>query len=531
MKYLNPIIPGFYPDPSVCRVGEDFYLVTSSFEYFPGVPVFHSRDLINWKQIGHCLTRKSQLNLDGVKASGGIFAPTLRHHNGRFYMITTDTTGIQNFIVCADDPAGEWSEPVRVAQGGIDPSLFWDDDGQCYFSANALWTPFERGLYLTKINPDTGELGPEPTKRLWDGTGGKYPEAPHIYKKNGWYYLIIAEGGTEFGHMISVARSRQVDGPYESCPHNPVLSHRSSANPIQSTGHADFFDDADGNWWTVFLGVRHLGYPLVHHLGRETYLAPVDWDAEGWSHINHGRLVELKMEVDRPGVEKSEAPAHDFCDHFASEHLDLSWNFCRNPQEGSWSLSEHPGQLSLRCLPGNLEGLDPKAWLGRRQQHFYVKAETQLHFTPQEDEEAGMTAYMNERFHVALGCVRREGRRSLVLHRTCGSLRSEEFTPITEEGAIRIELTADEGMLSFAYYRADGERVVIGGIEPRLLSTEMAGGFTGLYWALYATSNGAKSENAARFDYFKYQPDGNPLEWNRSLEPVTSKPKEASDEN
>lgn len=534
MKYLNPILPGFYPDPSVCRVGDDFYMVTSSFEYFPGVPVFHSRDLVNWTQIGHCLTRKSQLNLDGVKASGGIFAPTIRYHDGRFYMITTDTTGIRNFIVHAEDPAGEWSEPVLVDQGGIDPSLYWDDDGQCYFSANALWTNLERGLYLTKINPDTGELGPGPTQRLWDGTGGKYPEAPHIYQKDNWYYLLIAEGGTEFGHMISIARSRAIDGPYESCPHNPLLSHRSSANAIQSTGHADFFEDGHGNWWTVFLAVRHLGYPLVHHLGRETYLAPVDWDADGWPWINQGRLVDLRMELDRPGVEQTEAPERGFFDNFDAPELDLSWNFCRNPQADSWSLSEPAGQLSLRCLPENLDGRDAKSWLGRRQQHFYAKAETQLHFTPQGAEEAGLTAYMNERCYIALGYTQKNGQCGLMLRRVCGSLRSDEFTPIAAqgvEGGIRIELTASEEILSFAYYRADGVRIELGGQEPRLLSTEIAGGFTGLYWALYATANGAESPNVARFDYFNYQPEGHPAEWDRCLEPVTAKPKETDHED
>lgn len=522
MKYQNPILPGYYPDPSVCRVGEDFYLVTSSFEYFPGVPIFHSKDLVNWTQIGHCLTRKSQLDLAGVKASGGIFAPTLRWHEGRFYMITTDTTGIQNFIVYADDPAGEWSEPVLVKQGGIDPSLFWDDDGQCYFTANALWMPLERGLYLTKIDPDTGELGPEPTQWIWDGTGGKYPEAPHLYKKDGWYYLLIAEGGTEFGHMISMARSRSIEGPYESCPHNPLLSHRSTANPIQSTGHADFFEDTDGHWWTVFLGARHLGYPLVHHLGRETYLAPVDWDSEGWPQINRGALVELKMEVDRPGVEQWEAPARAFRDEFNSATLDLSWNFCRNPKAGSWSLGE--SQLSLQCLPESLDGLGAKAWLGRRQQHLYAKVETRLRFSPNGQEEAGLTAYMNERFYLGLGYTQREGQLGLLLRRACGSLRSESFVPIEGQESIRIELKANEDLLEFAYYNEIGERVALGGMEPRLLSTEMAGGFTGLYWALYATAHGVDSDNCARFEYFDYQPDGDPREWDRYLEPVTTKP-------
>ena len=250
MKFQNPILPGFYPDPSICRVGEDYYLVTSSFEYFPGVPVFHSRDLVNWRQIGHCLTRKSQLDLDAAKSSGGIYAPTIRHHAGRFYMVTTDTTGRGNILVSADDPAGPWSEPISIRQGGIDPSLFFDASGKVYFSSNCLHGN-RRGLQQSEIDIEMGELL-SASKFLWEGTGGKYPEAPHLYLKDGWYYLLIAEGGTEFGHMITVARSRAAFGPFEPCPQNPILSHRSTSHSIQSTGHGDMIQDHLGGWWMVF---------------------------------------------------------------------------------------------------------------------------------------------------------------------------------------------------------------------------------------------------------------------------------------
>ena len=216
MKFTNPVIPGFHPDPSVCRVGEDFFLVTSSFEYFPGVPLFHSRDLVHWRQIGHCLNRAAQLQLDEAWCSGGIFAPTLRHHRGRFYMITTNFCARCHTLVQAADPAGDWSDPVLLQIGGIDPSLFFDDDGRCYVSATG-----QDGILQAELDPATGNLLGEP-RSIWAGTGGCYPEAPHTYKINGLYYLMISEGGTEYGHMETIARSASVWGPYAPCPHNPI---------------------------------------------------------------------------------------------------------------------------------------------------------------------------------------------------------------------------------------------------------------------------------------------------------------------
>lgn len=204
--YENPIIKGFNPDPSVCRAGDDYYLVTSSFQYFPGVPLYHSKDLVNWEQIGHVLSRESQLPLKEARSWNGIYAPTIRYNNGKFYMITTNVTSNGNFIVTATDPRGAWSEPILLDIPGIDPSLFWDDDGRCYYCGAA------DGITFCEINPDTGEKLSTP-KTIWYGTGGRYPEAPHIYKKDGWYYLMIAEGGTEFAHGVTIARSRKGKHP------------------------------------------------------------------------------------------------------------------------------------------------------------------------------------------------------------------------------------------------------------------------------------------------------------------------------
>src|SRR5436190_867054 len=298
MTFTNPIIPGFHLDPSICRLGQDYFLVTSSFEYFPGVPLFHSRDLVHWRQIGHVLTRPSQLSFAHWQPFGGIFAPTIRYHEGTFYLITTNMSGGGNFYVHTRNPFGEWSDPLWVDQGGIDPSLYFDDDGRVYLSSTEtlplpdeidLAAPFW-GIQQSEMDITTGRLLTEP-RRIWAGTGGRSPEGPHLYKINGRYYLLVAEGGTEHGHMVTIARSDTAWGPWESCPHNPILTHRSFHSPFQALGHADLFEAHNGSWWLVCLGVRPQGYPPTAHLGREPFLAPVQWDDACWPHVGqHGRL-------------------------------------------------------------------------------------------------------------------------------------------------------------------------------------------------------------------------------------------------
>lgn len=256
MQYQNPILPGFHPDPSICRVGDDFYLVTSSFEYFPGLPIYHSRDLVHWEQIGHCLTRDSQVHLvTGAPNCLNIYAPTIRYHDGLFYVIVTNVTGDNhgNFIITAKDPAGEWSDPIALPFPGIDPSLFFDEDGKVYYLGT------DGGIYLSEMDITTGAAIGE-THRLWQGTANN-PEGPHLYKIDGMYYLLLAQGGTELCHMAVLARSESILGPYEPCPHNPILTNIGRACPSRRAGHADLVEDADGNWWAVCLGIRPLAYP------------------------------------------------------------------------------------------------------------------------------------------------------------------------------------------------------------------------------------------------------------------------------
>ena len=502
MLYQNPIIPGFYPDPSVCRVGEDYYLVTSSFEYFPGVPVFHSRDLLNWRQIGHCLTRASQLPLEKAPASRGIWAPTIRYHGGRFYMITTNVSmqpEQKHFIVSTDDPSGEWSEPVlvRTDERGIDPSLTFDEDGTVYFQCAT-----RRGIVQSPISVETGELAFKP-KPLWIGTGGKATEGPHLYNINGTYYLMLAEGGTEYGHMETIARSDSPWGPYEGCPHNPILSHRSFASPIQCTGHGDMVQDHTGNWWLAHLGVRP-ATPHCHHLGRETYLAPVRWDEQGWPYAGLWGHIGLKMEAEcLPSHPWPEQPARD---DFDQPNLDLCWNFLRNPRAEDWSLTERPGCLRLRGSAVTLDDHDSPAFVGRRQRNFDCKATVSLDFQPKSaNEEAGLTAYMNPEHHYEIAVRYGENRkREVFVRRRIGSLRAEVASTPVDDGDVLLRIESEAHVYRFSVSQ-DGEtwRQLAEG-ETRYLSSEVAGGFTGVYFGMYATGNGKRCEAVADFEWFEY---------------------------
>jgi alpha-N-arabinofuranosidase len=327
-RYQNPVLPGFYPDPSVCRVGRDFYLVTSSFAYSPGVPLFHSRDLVHWRQLGHCLSRTSQLPLAGAPSWSGIWAPTLRHRDGVFYLTTTNMSAGGNFIVTARDPRGPWSDPIPVAQPGIDPSIFFDEDG------SALFTTSHEGALQSRIDLASGKLLSEP-KVVWGGTGGQHPEGPHLYRHQGWYYLLLSEGGTEYGHMITMARSKSPWGPFEPCARNPLLTHRSQKSPIQGIGHADLVDTADGRWFAVALGFRPQGYPPCYHLGRETFLAPVRWAEDGFPVLGDEGRLSLEHEVLEHEVLEHDAPlppeplpASAARDDFTAAELALCWNPC-----------------------------------------------------------------------------------------------------------------------------------------------------------------------------------------------------------
>lgn len=505
MSYRNPVITGFHPDPSVCRVEEDYYLVASSFEYFPGVPIFHSRDLVHWRKLGHVLNTPEQLQLEYARSSGGIYAPTIRYHQGRFYMATTNVSGGGHLLVWSDDPAGQWSEPVWIDQPGIDPDLFFDQDGTLYFSTAS--GEAETGIYQSIVDPQTGQRLTEP-QIIWSGTGGKHPEAPHLYYVNGTYYLILAEGGTEYGHMVTIARGPSPAGPFIGCPDNPILTHRSKSSSIQATGHADLIQAHDGSWWAVCLGIRPVGYPNRHHLGRETFLAPVHWNEAGWPEIGEGGMIAEIVNADT-------LPLHPWPsdngirDDFNGKSLGVEWNFLRNPKPDRWSLTQRPGWLTLQGSQVTLNEEDSPAFLGRRQQHFDCSVSTLLEFTPlREGDEAGLTVLMNHRFHYEIALTMLDGEQILIFRRRLGSLWKVEKTIPWLASKVILGVQADREKYIFTYRSAEegAESAIVGEGECSMLATEVAGGFTGIYFGLYAVNGSNESVSPAYFDWFDYAP-------------------------
>ncbi|MER6630183.1 glycoside hydrolase family 43 protein [Streptomyces sp. NPDC000987] len=488
----NPVIPGFHPDPSVCRVGDDYYLVCSSFEYFPGIPVFHSRDLVHWTQIGNALDRPGQLRLTaGTASSGGVYAPTLRHHDGRFWLIVTNVAeGEGNMLFTSTDPAGPWSDPVRLpGVEGIDPDLAWDEDGTCWCTV--------AGVSQVRIDPYTGETLEAP-RRLWSGTPGALaPEAPHLYRVGEYWYLLIAEGGTERGHGVSIARGPAPSGPFEPCPANPVLTHRGTDRPVQNTGHADLVQGPDGSWWMVLLGVRPRGgTPGWHVLGRETFLAPVTW-ADGWPVVG-----EVSPALPAPPWPLVPGPVEPGRDDFDLAELRPYWISVRDRPEEHCTTGERTGWLTLRARGGGLDDPDV-VFVGRRQQHLTCRVRTRI--DPAQGR-GGLAVRLDEEHHYEIEASEGEVR---VLARV-GPLRTVVGSRAVPPGPVVLGLRVSDtpprdartgpDTLTLGVEEPDGTFTVLGTLDGRYLSTEVAGGFTGRVIGMYA------SAGTVHFDWFDYEP-------------------------
>jgi alpha-N-arabinofuranosidase len=505
------VLPGFYPDPSVCRVGEWFYLVTSSFEYFPGVPLFKSKDLVNWQQIGHCLTRESQLPLDKVRKSGGIYAPTIRHHEGIFYMVTTHVDYGGNFYVTTNDIEGEWSDPIWVDIGGIDPTLFFDLSGKAYIVTNEGTDGTFGHIVLAEIDIDTGKLLTQ-TKELWKGTGGQYIEAPHIYLKDGYYYLMVAEGGTSYGHMETIARSKSIWGPYESCPNNPILTHREACDePIQATGHGDLVQDGYNDWWILFLGIRP-SQGGFHHLGRETFLAPVTWDENGWPVVNEGKNVALLIDSDRAlELHPLITPSHR--DNFDKPALNDQWNFIRNPTRECYSLNKENGGITLTGTDVLLSDVDSPTFIGRRQQQFECTASASMNINLTGNYRAGITVFYSDEHHYEIAVVSKLGHYSIEVEKTVGDINTVvtkidlNADDLAAHPIIVLTVTADRFNYKFGYSfdseLGDGNDThYIATGRTQLISTEIAlGKFTGAYFGLFVESANKAQVTFNWFDY------------------------------
>lgn len=510
--FQNPIIPGCYPDPSICRVGDDYYLVNSTFAYFPGLPIFHSRDLVHWQQIGHAIDRLSQIDLREIHPACGLYAPTIRYSNGIFYIINTLVAGkgrSGNFIITATNPAGPWSEPYWLEAEGIDPSLFFDDDGRVWYVGNRTATnPQYEGhteIWLQELDLPSMQLIGE-TWAIWDGAvkGAVWAEGPHIYKIDGFYYLLASEAGTEHHHALSVARSESIQGPYKGNRGNPILTHRHLGldYPIVGTGHADLVQTATGEWWMVLLAMRpYDGY--FFNLGRETFLAPVRWE-DGWPIISPGTgRVEFHYPV--PNLPEVSWPQPAARDDFDTPTLNLIWTFLRTPPETPFhSLSEKPGSLRLFLRPEHLAEHSNPSFVGRRQQHIHFVAETKMDFTPQSaDECAGLVLIQNTDFHFRFVVTQSVTPIIRLTRRAEGKeeILAEQAIPT---GPIHLKVEAHGQSYNFYAGQPNAWQPIAQNVDGRILSTPVAGGFVGAWIAMYASSNRKPSKNYADFDWFEY---------------------------
>ena len=509
--FKNPVLPGFHADPSVCRAGDDFYLVNSTFQYFPGVPVFHSKDLVNWEQVGNCLTRPSQVDLKGTDGNSGIYAPTIRYNNGRFYMVTTVFPSRRHFYVWTDNPAGEWSEPVVIdfAIGSCDPTLYFEDD-KCYF----LWK--EGDIKICEIDVETGrQLGE--IHHLGTGLGGRYPEGPHIYKKDGYYYLLLAEGGTEHGHHVNILRSKNLFGPYQPNPDNPILSHfnmKMQNSQIQGLGHADLVQAPDSSWWMICLGYRTSGY-LQHVMGRETMLAPVRWEQGGWPVVNGDGTLQTDMKCRTlPLVAMPKDPVREEFeyikrnapkDSYHSLGLPMGWMSLCNPDYSRYSLTERKGWLRMRPSTTDLSETASPTFVARRQ--------TELNFTAtalfdlshlSEGMQAGITAYAAPLNHYDVVAEKRNGQIIIKSNVRLGQTGHSEKEFALSGTRAYLRITSDK---DFYYLQAssDGKNFVeLAKMEYRFLSTETIGGFTGVMLGLFAQCDNETGAGYADVDWFEY---------------------------
>lgn len=519
----NPILPGFYPDPSICRVGEDYYLVTSTFAYFPGVPIFHSRDLLHWRQIGNVLNRKEQLNLEGVRHSGGIYAPTLRYHEGTFYLITTNVThGANpnggNFIVTAKNPEGPWSDPYFIeGADGIDPSLFFDDDGKCYYTGTrdrreGAKYYGDNEIWVQELDLKTMKLVGE-SYALWHGAlkDVVWPEGPHLYKKDGKYYLLIAEAGTGHEHAVTIASGDSLKEPFKGYAANPILTHRHLGYdyPIVNVGHGDLVETQNGEWYMVVLASRPYG-GYYRNLGRETFLVPVAWE-RGWPVINKG-IGLLEFTVEGPNLPPYEVPPLPEKEDFDLEQLPYHFLWLRNPKQENYSLTDRKGYLRLRLAPEKLTELKSPTYVGIRQTGMSFIFEAEMEFMPgNRDEEAGIVLLQSHEYHYRFVSTLRDGIKVLQVIR-CMKGEEELLAWVSVEDysrskqPIRLRITAEKQDLRFSCsYDGKSYQIVKAGVDARILSTDVAGGFVGNTMGLYCSSNGKESINYADCDWIYYK--------------------------
>ena len=506
-EYANPVLQGFYPDPSVVRVGSDYYLVNSTFAWFPGIPVFHSRDLVSWTQIGNAIDRPTQLNFDKMTMQQGVYAPDISWHDGQFYILNTCVGCGGNFVITATNPAGPWSDPIWLPDvSGIDTSLFFDDDGRAWIVHNGppQGKPRYEGhtaIWLHQFDPRTLKTIGSPRVLVDSGSHPErnpiWIEGPHIFKKDGTYYLIAAEGGTEEGHSEVVFRSDKVTGPFVPFAGNPILTQRDlpaeRSNPITSTGHASFVKTQGGDWWAMFLGVRPYD-ARNFNTGRETFMMPVRWK-DGWPRVTDpGQRVPWT--APRPALPRGATPPwptrgrFTIRDEFAGRTLPRYWMTLRDPARPWWRLAG--GALEIKARPEAFSSHGNPSLLARRQQHLNATATTSVRFNPDAGSEAGLIALQNDEYWYFLAIGRDRGKRVLRLRRRAGAqdpasgaiLATADLPP---SGAVDLRIAAHGGSYDFDW-SVDRRhwRKLVSGADGTVLSTKGAGGFVGAVFGLYA---------------------------------------------
>ncbi|MDR1004674.1 MAG: glycoside hydrolase family 43 protein [Prevotellaceae bacterium] len=520
-EFYSPILQGCYPDPSICRRGNDYFLVCSSFAMFPGVPIFHSTDLVNWKQIGHVLDRESQLKVSDTGISSGVYAPTIRYnpHNETFYMITTDVAGaLGNIVVKTKDPFQGWSDPIKMNFDGIDPSLFFDDNGKAYIVHNDAPASGEtlyeghRVIKVWEYDVEKDQVIAGTDKVIVNGGVdiSKQPiwiEAPHIYKKDGLYYLMCAEGGTGDWHSEVIFEGKSATGPFIPAANNPILSQRylnpTRENKVDWAGHADIVSTPSGDYYAVFLAVRPNEQSRVN-TGRETFILPIDWSGKFPVFING--LVPFEPKLKMPAGATNQTGQNGFLpngnftytEHFAALPLDYRWIGLRGAREHFISLAKKGGGLQITPFETNMKAVAPTSTLFYRQQHINFTFTTTLKYQPLSEKDlAGITCVQSERSHYVFGITCKGKETFLVLERTAGERRSISSKVVASvplnidlkkmSVTLQVQATGDEYRFS---YSTDGTTFTnVGGtVSGDILSTDVAGGFTGNMIGLYATT-------------------------------------------
>jgi alpha-N-arabinofuranosidase len=495
--YRNPVIGGMNPDPSVVRVGSEYYLTTSSFEYFPSCPVYHSFDLVHWERVGYALDRPEQFRaLNDEHPS--TYACTLRYHDGTFYALTTDVRGIGNFLVMAKNPAGPWSLPVTIDKGMFDPSLFFDEDGKVYYTRRG--PDAEHGIVQAEIDPATGKLlGTLRTVSV--GMVTDDAEGPHLYRINDWYYLSLAEGGSRFLHMQTIGRSRSPWGPFQPDPANPwATQHESWDYPVLSVGHCDLVDTPGHDWWTVCLGTRH--YNSRHFsLGRETFLFPVTWN-DGWPAVNTRWMRSLDVQhtvpADHPFAAQRERT------DFTSGTLGGEWNVLGPAGLQAMSLVERPGFLRLHGRPA-LSFLQTTAFVGRRQTEWNTTSTVRLEFEPKTDgESAGLTVFMSPQYHYDVCKTRHDGKNYVQLVKQVSDMHEVTAEVEVADGPMRLRVESTADVYQFSFATEGGAWVKLGSGDERPIASEVANVWSGMYLAMFSVSRYGEEATPADFEWFDY---------------------------